>query len=57
MGFWYILTFMDGAKTTGKREATHNMVDNRSSAIPAAALPMIFAVAGAMSRRSDMSTN
>ena len=40
-----------GASNTGARVAVYN-VDRKSSAIPFAILPMMFAVAGAMRRRS-----
>src|SRR5262245_14297240 len=46
-----ISEFIAGARSTAARVAVYS-VDRKSSAIPFASLPMMLAVAGAMSRRS-----
>jgi hypothetical protein len=46
-----MLVFIAGAINTGARVAVYS-VERKSSAIPFANLPMMFAVAGATSRRS-----
>ncbi len=47
MGFSYMWTFIDGAISTGAVVASRIVV-RRSSAIPEAILPMMLAVAGAI---------
>ncbi|OPY01379.1 MAG: hypothetical protein A4E61_01641 [Syntrophorhabdus sp. PtaB.Bin184] len=50
----HILVFIEGTKKTGTVVAM-TMVVRKSSAIPLAILPMIFAVAGDITKRSAMS--
>ena len=53
MGFSYILVFMEGTKITLAFVAI-TVVESMSSAMPFATLPMMSAVAGAMTKTSAM---